>query len=158
MKRKVQKIMGIIAAIIVTLIAVGGISIYIQNQKPQIERGLVDGVLREIPDKDNAVSTQTKIDGKSIEAMPLKETVEASKMALKAGFNGYGGIKIIEETEQYIYAVATTGKMKFHDDIEVYFDVEAGVIQYRSASRAGYSDMGLNRSRYEAIVKIYNEQ
>lgn len=47
--------------------------------------------------------------------------------------------------------------MKYHDDIEIYFDDSTKLIQYRSASRAGYSDMGLNRERYEKLVEAYGK-
>ncbi len=143
---------------ILGLIAIGFIAIYVQNVKPQINLGLVEGKLREIPDKDNAVSTQTQIEGKQIMAMPLKADIMTSVKIMKEALETYGGIDIIEEKSDYIYAVATTGTMKFHDDIEIYFDEAEGVIQYRSASRAGYSDMGLNRTRYEALKELYMGQ
>lgn len=41
--------------------------------------------------------------------------------------------------------------MKYVDDVEFWFDPSAGVIQVRSASRLGESDLGANRSRIEAI-------
>lgn len=148
----------VILAGILGLIAIGFIAIYVQNTKPQITVGLVEGRLREIPNKDNSVSTQTQIEGKQIIAMPLKEDVMTSVKVMKEVLESYGGIDIIEEKNDYIYAVATTGTMKFHDDIEIYFDEAEGVIQYRSASRAGSSDMGLNRTRYEALKALYMGQ
>lgn len=156
--KKIRRIIMIILAGVLGLIAVGFIAIYVQNTKPQITLGLVDGRLREIPNKDNAVSTQTQIDGKKIRALPFKKDVMTSVKVMKEVLESYGGIEIIEEKNDYIYAVATTGTMKFHDDIEIYFDEAEGVIQYRSASRAGYSDMGLNKARYEALKKLYMGQ
>lgn len=147
-----------ILAGVVGLIAVGFIAIYVQNAKSQLTLGLVGGKLQEIPDKDNAVSTQTMIEGKKIDALPLKEDLSESVKAMKEALAAYGGIEIIEEKSDYLYAVATTGTMKFHDDIEIYFDEAVGVIQFRSASRAGYSDMGLNRTRYEALKDLYMGQ
>jgi len=153
--KKVRRIILFILAGILGLIAIGFIAIYVQNAKPQITLGLVDGRLREIPNKDNAVSTQTMIEGKKISPLPLKEDLPTSVKAMKEALVAYGDIKIIEEKSDYLYAVATTGTMKFHDDLEIYFDEAAGVVQYRSASRAGYSDMGLNRTRYEALKELY---
>lgn len=141
-------------AIPILLILMGS-GLFIQNQKPHIQLGIEDGKLKEIPNKQNAVSTQTVYEDKRIEALPLKETLNDSKQAMKQSLVAYGGIRIIEERDDYIYAIATTGKMKFHDDIEIYFDVKNNCIQYRSASRAGYSDMGLNRERYNQIASTY---
>lgn len=152
----VGRIVIIIVAVIVGIGLIGLIAIYVQNAKPKISLGLVDGRLQEIPNKDNAVSTQTKIEDKRIVALPFKENLKTSVNAMKEALSSYGGIVVIEEKDTYIYAVATTGKMKFHDDIEILFDEEEGVIHYRSASRAGYSDMGLNRARYEALEKYYS--
>lgn len=147
-----------ILALVVGLIAISFISIYVQNTKPKITLGIVEGHLQEIPNKDNAVSTQTAIEGKRVTPIAFKENLINSVTDMKAALEAYGGIEIMEERSDYIYAVATTGTMKFHDDLEIYFDEAEGVIHYRSASRAGYSDLGLNRSRYEDIKALYKVQ
>jgi len=41
--------------------------------------------------------------------------------------------------------------MRYVDDTEFWFDPGAGVVQVRSASRVGSSDLGVNRARIEAI-------
>jgi uncharacterized protein (DUF1499 family) len=46
--------------------------------------------------------------------------------------------------------------MKYNDDVEFWLDSDAKQVHFRSASRAGYSDMGLNRTRYEAIAELYS--
>lgn len=155
MKKRVGKIMTIFFSVIGALIIAGVIGIALQNQKPKIQLGLVDGRLKEIPDKDNAVSTDTVLVKKQIKPLPFKETTVKSQEAMLEALASYGGIEIVTEEAGYIYAVATTGKMKYHDDIEIYFDEEAKIIRYRSASRAGYSDMGLNRERYEKLTELY---
>lgn len=144
---------------IIGILVVGMVgSMVMQNQKPQIVLGLENGKLRELPSKPNAVSTQTNQVDKQIQPLALKETLKQSKDAIKEALKSYGGIEIKEETENYIYAIATTDKMKYRDDIEIYFDEANKVIQYRSASRVGYSDMGLNKLRYEKISEHYNKQ
>ena len=145
--------LSIIGALV---IGVAGL-LFAQNQKPKITLGLENGQLREIPDTPNCISTQTSQSEKLIEALPLKSSVEASKAAMLKAFDAYGSIEIIEEKDNYIYAVATSGKMKFHDDIEIYFDEESGLVQFRSASRAGKSDLGLNKERYDALAEVYNQ-
>jgi len=153
----IKKIMSIVLTVIAVLVVLAGGSIYLQNQKAKIDLGLDNGKLKEIPQKPNCVSTQTQQEDKKIKPMAFKASLEETKAALKKAFEAYGNIDIKKEESTYLYAVATTGTMKFHDDIEVYFDESNKVIQYRSASRAGYSDMGLNKERYQAIVDLYNE-
>jgi uncharacterized protein (DUF1499 family) len=45
----------------------------------------------------------------------------------------------------------TTRLLKFVDDVEFWFDPANEVIQVRSASRIGRSDLGVNRQRIEAL-------
>lgn len=152
---KLKKIVLIIVGMVIGVFALGLVMIYIQNSKPQMALGLKDGVFQEIPNKDNSVSTQTEFVDKKIEPLLFKGDLKTSVAAMKKAMEAYGDIEITDEKENYICAVATTGTMKFHDDIEIYFDAVEGYVHYRSASRAGYSDMGLNRQRFETLSALY---
>jgi uncharacterized protein (DUF1499 family) len=146
-----------VVALILVLIIYSGLTIFIQNRKPHISLGLENGKLREIPNKKNAVSTETSFSDKLVSPMVFKDNLELTKSSLKKALEAYGGIVIIKEEDNYIYAVATTPTMRFHDDLEIYFDEANRIIHFRSASRAGYSDMGLNRQRYDKIVTFYEQ-
>ena len=61
------------------------------------------------------------------------------------------GARIVKREPGYLYAQFTTRLMKYVDDAEFWFDPAAGVIQVRSASRLGKSDLGVNRERMESI-------
>jgi uncharacterized protein (DUF1499 family) len=41
--------------------------------------------------------------------------------------------------------------MRYVDDVELYYDERAGLVQVRSASRLGRRDFGVNRARVEAL-------
>jgi uncharacterized protein (DUF1499 family) len=58
---------------------------------------------------------------------------------------------IIESTDSYLYAEFASQLLGFVDDVEFYLDPAESVIQVRSASRLGQSDLGVNRQRVEAI-------
>lgn len=60
-------------------------------------------------------------------------------------------IIILVSEEHYIRAEAKTRLLRFTDDLEFLLDREAKVINMRSASRLGYSDLGKNRKRLEGI-------
>lgn len=64
---------------------------------------------------------------------------------------------MIKDEKNYIHAVFKTGGMKFKDDAEFYFDERNKLIHFRSASRVGYSDIGLNRKRYNKINIMINK-
>ena len=59
--------------------------------------------------------------------------------------------KIVKSEADYFYAQYTTPLMKFVDDVEFWYDPVAQVVQVRSASRIGQSDLGVNRKRIEAV-------
>jgi uncharacterized protein (DUF1499 family) len=61
------------------------------------------------------------------------------------------GCTVVKASGDYLYATCTTRLLKFTDDLELWWDSSAGVVQVRSASRIGRSDWGANRARVEAI-------
>ncbi len=58
---------------------------------------------------------------------------------------------IVDSTDNYLYAEFASKLMGFVDDVEFYLDPAESVIQVRSASRLGESDLGVNRKRLEEI-------
>ena len=71
--------------------------------------------------------------------------------ALKTIVEGTPNTRIIETKPDYLYAEYATALMGFVDDVEFYFPPGGNIIHVRSASRLGYSDLGVNRKRIEAI-------
>lgn len=80
---------------------------------------------------------------------PLKEAVQILKRKLELSPR----TKIIEENPNYIYAEFTSLIMRYVDDVEFYFDEKNKLLHFRSASRLGKSDLGVNRKRIESILK-----
>jgi uncharacterized protein (DUF1499 family) len=66
------------------------------------------------------------------------------------------GGKVVKKAPGYIYAQFTTRLMKYVDDVEFWYDPSSKVIQVRSASRLGSSDLGVNRKRIETIRQKFN--
>jgi uncharacterized protein (DUF1499 family) len=111
--------------------------------------GLKDGALADCPDSPNCVCSECE---GSHKMAPLKFNggVDTAKAALKTVLNK-NGIRIVEEKENYLHAVATTPLMRFKDDLEFLLDADAKLIRFRSASRLGKSDLGKNRARLNEI-------
>jgi len=61
----------------------------------------------------------------------------------------------VSDDGRHIRAEATSCLFRFVDDVDLVVDEAAGVIHMRSASRTGYSDLGANRKRLEAIRRAY---
>lgn len=57
--------------------------------------------------------------------------------------------RVLEGGELRLRAIQRTALFRFVDDIEARVDPEARLLHVRSASRLGYSDMGVNRRRVE---------
>jgi uncharacterized protein (DUF1499 family) len=55
--------------------------------------------------------------------------------------------EIVEQSDGYLHATATSAFFGFVDDLELYADSATGVLQARSVSRLGDSDLGVNRQR-----------
>lgn len=108
--------------------------------------GVKDGKLAPCPASPNCVSSQSSASQSKIDPLPqmaiadLKKVIETMERTT-----------IIKETEDYLYVEFKSQLMGFVDDVEFYLDPQAQVIQVRSASRLGKSDLGVNRQRVEAI-------
>ena len=79
---------------------------------------------------------------------------DAAFARLKQVLGRRGDTTIIEEKPGYLRVELRT--TLFVDDGEFLLDRSRIVIQVRSASRLGYSDLGKNRSRMEEIRSQFN--
>jgi uncharacterized protein (DUF1499 family) len=59
--------------------------------------------------------------------------------------------RVVEETADYLHAECRSTVFGFVDDLELQLRPGEGAIAVRSASRLGYSDLGVNRSRVENL-------
>lgn len=120
--------------------------------------GVKNGQLSECPDSPNCVSTQTKDSSKRMEPLPFIEDLPHSHTIIKSILSEESRVKLETVTEDYIHAVFVSKLFRFKDDVEFYFDRDNQVIHFRSASRVGYSDFGVNRKRMDTIGQKYKEK
>ncbi|MGV0024860.1 DUF1499 domain-containing protein [Phormidesmis priestleyi] len=113
--------------------------------------GLQNGKLTGCPSTPNCVNSQTADPTHAIAPLRYLSTPEKAFATLKQTIQAQPKTKIVAETENYLYAEFTSNLMGFVDDVEFYLDKPAGMIQVRSASRLGESDLGVNRQRVESI-------
>jgi uncharacterized protein (DUF1499 family) len=62
--------------------------------------------------------------------------------------------RIDQVTEEYLHAEARSRIFRFVDDIEFHLRPDQKIIAVRSASRIGYSDLGVNRKRVDRIREL----
>lgn len=60
------------------------------------------------------------------------------------------------DQDPYIAAEFRTPGIGFVDDVEFRFDDSAKVIHFRSASRLGRHDLGVNRARMATLTQAWN--
>jgi uncharacterized protein (DUF1499 family) len=59
--------------------------------------------------------------------------------------------EVVEQRDAYLHATASSALFGFVDDLELYADTARGVLQARSVSRLGDSDLGVNARRLAAL-------
>ncbi len=108
------------------------------------------------PDTPNCVSSMETRIRHYVEPLRYQGSMEVAKKRLLDMINGFGRTQVLEDSGPYIRATFTTFLFRFTDDVEFLIDDEKKLIHMRSASRVGYSDLGANRRRCEAIRKGFN--
>jgi len=121
------------------------------GQRPN-NLGVTDGKLAPCPSSPNCVVSQGNPDAEHAIAPLQYEGDPAAAMAkLGAVVDAMPRTTIIQQTDNYLYAEFASQLMGYVDDVEFYLDPVESVIQVRSASRLGQSDLGVNRKRVESI-------
>lgn len=121
---------------------------------PPRHLGANNGRLAECPASPNCVCSQSAADDAThaIEPFPYREATSVAALArMKDLLAQTRGAALAEEGERYLRYEFTTPVCGFRDDVEFLFEESARLIHVRSASRLGYSDLGANRRRLEAL-------
>ena len=103
------------------------------------------------PSSPNCVSTQAQDEGHAIAPFRYRKSRVEAKESLKAIVQAMPRTKLVEEDESYLHYEFTSLLLRFVDDVEFLLDDENKTIHFRSASRTGYGDLGVNRKRMEEI-------
>jgi uncharacterized protein (DUF1499 family) len=103
------------------------------------------------PSSPNCVSTQAQDAGHAIAPFRYRKPRAEAKEALKEVIRSLPRTKLVEEDESYLHYEFTSLLLRFVDDVEFLFDDETKTIHFRSASRTGYGDLGVNRKRMEQV-------
>lgn len=113
--------------------------------------GAKQGKLAPPSKKPNSVSSQAQPNHPAYIA-PLQLKSAADWQALAGKIANLTGASIITSTPDYMHVEFKSGLMGFVDDVELLLDGK--LVQVRSASRLGYSDLGVNRKRVEQLRQL----
>ena len=106
------------------------------------------------PETPNCVSTKNINTKSYIPPIYYKGSLDSAKRFLLLAIKPIKSVSIKKELEQFIHIEVTSKIFGFVDDVEFYLN-EPGTIHFRSASRLGYSDLGVNRERMETIRNTF---
>jgi uncharacterized protein (DUF1499 family) len=153
----VFKIIGL-AAVAIAIVAIGAGQLGLLAGSPPAQLGVTNGRLMAPSLNPNSVSSQASLYPDNpqqayaaIAPIQFKGDGEAAMSRLADLLAKSPDTVIVTRAPDYIYVQCSTKVLKFTDDVEFWLDKKAGVIQFRSASRLGEKDFGVNRARMESI-------
>ena len=120
--------------------------------------GVQEGKLKPCSGRPNCISSQSQ--GRKHYEPPLTYDglLGPANKALENAIGSMPGSRIVTYGYNYIHAEFSSDWFGFVDDVEFYFDELHKTIHLRSASRAGYSDFGVNRRRMKEIRARYYQE
>jgi uncharacterized protein (DUF1499 family) len=146
----------VVTAIAITMIlTIPGGKTILAGQRPT-NLGIQSGEFAPCPSSPNCVSSFSQDPEHKIAPLTYNSTPAEAMAKLKKVIQSLERTKIITATDNYLYAEFTSALMGFVDDVQFLLDAEKKVIQVRSASRLGDSDLGVNRQRMETIRNQLN--
>lgn len=145
-------------SIVALLLPLTMLVLIVKNNITPAHLGATNGSLARLPRTPNAVSSQTSDMRKKVDPFPFNQNLSESKNSLKTILQTFERMSILSEDKNYIHVLSTSKTMRFHNDIEFFFDERSKVVHFRSASRIGYSDMNINKKRYERLREEYMKQ
>ena len=142
--------MNIVISIVLALVLlVCAYFVYLTKVDVAPDTALVDGKLRACAATPNCVSSETTGE-KFVEPISGSVAMDELWQAAQTAVVAQGGI-VQSSQPTHFWATFESKLFKFTDDFELRRDDETGVVQVRSSSRSGKSDLGVNRKRVEAI-------
>ena len=126
------------------------LSIFINNQYTfAIEYTIDNNILSACSNPNNCVFESWKVSNVD---KSFKELIEILKNTPR--------VKIINNNEDYLHALATSRIMKFTDDIEIKKFEKNNILEVKSKSRTGFYDLGVNKRRIKTLhfrlIDIYD--
>ena len=106
------------------------------------------------PESPNCVSTQSSSDTHQMKPIPWAGSSEAATERIEQTIaSEFSRAKLVVEQPHYLRYEFSSLVIGFIDDVEFLIDERTRLIQFRSASRVGHSDMGVNRDRMSQFAR-----
>ena len=119
--------------------------------------GILQGRLAPCPASPNCVSSDASGE-QGVAPFGLAVDPGRAWHAARGAVAALPRTRIVSHTPDYLHAECTSAVFGFVDDLELNLRPGAGIIAVRSASRIGYSDLGVNRRRVETLREALSAQ
>ena len=113
------------------------------------------GKLSPCPDSPNCVSTKGSAPDHAMPPLPYVGSGRESMDRLIRIIREMKGATIVTAAPSYLHVEFRSALFRFVDDVEFVLDDSARLVHFRSASRTGYYDFGVNRRRMKTISDRY---
>jgi len=107
--------------------------------------------LPDCPGSPNCVNSQDSDADHRVEPLAFDGDPDQAWARLREVVLAMPRTTLVDSDDRYMHVVFRTAILRFSDDVQLMLDEGARVIHLRSASRLGYSDMGANRKRVDAL-------
>jgi len=148
----------IVLLLVATVILLIGVRWMNSRSRPLRTIGIANGRLAECPDCPNCVSTQAVDPEHQMDPIPFIQSSEQAQRQLEAIIRSMPNSRIVSSNAGYIYAEFVSLFFGFVDDVELAIDETEQLIHFRSASRTGRSDFGVNRKRMEQVRQRFQNR
>ncbi len=112
---------------------------------------LVNGVAP-CPDTPNCVSTEAARAPQRVAGVPFADAPGLAMARARAALLAEPRTRVTAEVGNTIHGECKSRIFRFVDDVDIVVDSAAGVFRFRSASRVGRSDLGVNAKRIARIA------
>ncbi len=115
------------------------------------------GQLSPCPESFNCVSTQQGLPRQLMSPLTYSGSMSEAQARLRALVAAQPRTVIVTERPGYLHVEYRSASIGFIDDVEFAFDDARKVIDFRSASRQGQGDMGVNQARMAEITEVWGK-
>jgi uncharacterized protein (DUF1499 family) len=112
--------------------------------------------LEPCPKTPNCVTTEAPADDRvhAMPAIPFTIPPQAVVHAIMDAIAEQKRARVVSRDTLYVHAEFRSRVFRFVDDVEFLVDPAGHLVHFRSASRVGRSDFGVNRKRMEELSRI----
>lgn len=103
------------------------------------------------PARPNCVSSEVQDSGHAVAPLRLNGDPAAAWEGIRDRVCRLPRSEVVRATDTYLHVTLKSRWFGFVDDLELLWDSSTDRVAIRSASRTGYSDLGVNRRRVEHL-------